>query len=35
VKVKFIINSIDGERRNQMKDTIFNNIDYYVLIKIK
>ncbi|MCF6463629.1 DUF4153 domain-containing protein [Clostridium sp. Cult1] len=35
IKVKFVINSINGERRSSIDDTMLRNIDYYVLIKIK
>lgn len=35
VKVKFMINSISGEKGNRPDEYIFENIDYYVLVKIK
>lgn len=35
VKIKFFINSMDGERRSSIEDTVLRNVDYYVLIKIK
>lgn len=35
IKIKFFINSIDGEWGNTLEDTILKNIDYYVLIRIK
>ncbi|HSH35703.1 hypothetical protein, partial [Schnuerera sp.] len=35
VRVKFIIDNIDGQNLDNMEDIVFNNINYYVLVKIK